>query len=128
MRSYLNVKCGYQPLSTLRTGNRKATLTVSQLVNYFLDWNTDVIDKRGIQNKHLSWTGLHLNDSGSMFWEDKGYPSTMNNSELGHPLKNDQYNNPCSKNDHDKNIKIDQSFEVILIDVRQQNINRPIIG
>ena len=42
----------------------------------------------------------------------------MNNSELGHPLKNDQYNNPCSKNDHDKNIKIDQSFEVILIDVR----------
>ena len=118
MRSYLNIKCGYQPLSTLRTGNRKATLTVSQLVNYLLDLHTDVIDKRSIKNKHLSWTGLHLNDSGSMFWEDKGYSSTMNNSELGHPLKNDQY----------KNIKIDQSFEVILTDVRQQNINRPIIG
>ena len=28
----------------------------------------------------------------------------MNNSELGHPLKNDQYNNPCSKNDHDISI------------------------
>ena len=51
---------------TLRTGNGKATLTVSQLVNHLLDLNIDVIDNRSIKNKHLSWKGQHLNDSGSM--------------------------------------------------------------
>ena len=50
---------------TLRTDNGKATLTVSQLVNYLLNLNIDVINNRNIKNRHLSRKGLHLNDSGS---------------------------------------------------------------
>ena len=39
---------------TLRTDNRKATLTGSQLVNHLLNLIIDVIDNRKIKNRHLS--------------------------------------------------------------------------
>ena len=48
-----------------RTGNRKTTLTVSQLANHLLNLNIDVIDNRNIKNRHLGQKGLHLNDSRS---------------------------------------------------------------
>ena len=50
---------------TLRTGNGKATLTVSQLVHPLLGLNTDVIDNRNIKSRHLSRKDLHPNDLGS---------------------------------------------------------------
>ena len=51
---------------TLRTDNGKAPLTVSQLVNYLLNLNIDVIDNRNIGSRHLSRKGPHLlNDSRS---------------------------------------------------------------
>ena len=49
----------------LRTDNRKATLTLSQLMNHLLNLNIGVIDNRNIRSRHLSRKGLHLNDSGS---------------------------------------------------------------
>ena len=50
---------------TLRTDNGKAPLTVSQLVNYLLNLNIDVIDNGNIGSRHLSRKGPHLNDSRS---------------------------------------------------------------
>ena len=38
---------------------------MSQLANYLLNLNVDVIDNRSIKSRHLSRKGLHLNDSGS---------------------------------------------------------------
>ena len=46
---------------TIRSGNRKATLTVRNLDNHLLDLNMDILDNRNITSKHLGRKGLHLN-------------------------------------------------------------------
>ena len=50
---------------TLRSDNGIATLTVNQLTNHLLQFKIDIVDNRNIYRKHLSWKGLHLNESGS---------------------------------------------------------------
>ena len=94
---------------TLRTDNGKATLSVSQLVNYLLNLNIDAIGNRNIKNRHLSRKGLHLNDSGSkllarnflekmkLFWVDKRCSSIIKDNELGYLLKDDHYEYPSGK-------------------------------
>ena len=86
---------------TLRTDNGKATLTGSQLVNHLLNLIIDVIDNRNIKNRHLSWKGLHLNDSGfkllarnilekiKLFWVDKRCWSIFKDNEFGYFSKDD---------------------------------------
>ena len=126
---------------TLRTDNGKATLTVSQLVNHLLNLNIDVIDNRNIKSRHLSRKGLHINDSGSkllarnflekikLFWVDERCSSIIKDNELGYLSKNDRYDNPSGKTSHkEKHTEKDQCFGEILNDVREKNINRPIIG
>ena len=126
---------------TLRTDNGKATLTVSQLVNHLLNLNIDVIDNRNIKCRHLSRKGLHLNDSGSkllarnflekmrLFWVDKTCSSIIKDNGLGYPLKDDSYDIPSGKNAHkEKHIEKSKGFGDIFNDIREKNINRPIIG
>ena len=48
---------------TLRSDNGKAMLTVNHLTNHLLQLNIDIVDNRNIISKHLSWKGLHLNES-----------------------------------------------------------------
>ena len=126
---------------TLRTDNGKATLTESRLVNHLLNLNIDVIDDRNIKTRHLSRKGLHLNDSGSkllarnflekmrLFWVDKTCSSIIKDNGLGYPLKDDSYDIPSGKNAHkEKHIEKSKGFGDIFNDIREKNINRPIIG
>ena len=121
---------------SLRTDNREATLTVSQLVNHLLNLNIAVICNRNIKNRHVSRKGLQLNDTGSkllarnilekikLFWVDKGYSSIIKYNELGYLLKDDSYNNPSGKTgSKEKHDEKDKGFSEILNDV----INRHII-
>ena len=126
---------------TLRTDNRKATLIVSQLMNYLLNLNIDVINNRNIKNRHFNWKGLDLNDSGSkllarnflekveLFWVDERCSSIITDNELGYLLKDDWNNNPSGKTgDKEKHIKKYKSFGEFLNDVSEKNINQSIIG
>ena len=55
--------------------------------------------------------------------------SIIKGNELGSLPNNDRYDNPSGKTSHkEKHTKEDQSFCEILNDVREKNINRPIIG
>ena len=99
------------------------------------------MDNRNIKSRQLSWKGLHLNDSVSKllarnflekiksFWVDERCSSIIKDNELGYLSKDDRYNNPSGKTSQkEKHIEKDQSFGEILNDVREKNINRPIIG
>ena len=46
---------------TIRSGNRKATLTLRNLGDHLLDLNMDILDKRNITSKHLGRKSLYLN-------------------------------------------------------------------
>ena len=84
---------------TVCTDNRKATLTVSQVVNHLLNLSINGIGNRNIKNRHLSWKGLHLIDSESkllprnyleqikLFWVDTRVSSIIKDNELGYLLK-----------------------------------------
>ena len=53
---------------TLRSDNRKATITVNHhltITNHLPQLDIDMVDNRNIISKHLSQKGLHLNESGS---------------------------------------------------------------
>ena len=110
-------------------------------MNHLLNLNIDVTDNRNIKSRHLSRKGLHLDDSGSKllarnflekiksFWVDERRSSIIKDNELGYLSKDDRYNNPSGKTSQkEKHIEKDQSFGEILNDVREKNINRPIIG
>ena len=85
---------------TLRADDRKAALTISQLTNYLLQLDIDIIDNRTINARNLGNKGLHLNPTGTSrlaknllssiksFWKAKGCPgiSNENNIEPEHPL------------------------------------------
>ena len=110
-------------------------------MNHLLNLNIDVIDDRNIKTRHFSRKGLHLNDSGSkllarnflekmrLFWVDKTWSSIIKDNELGYLLKDDSYDIPSGKTGHrEKHIEKGKGFGDILNDVREKNINRPIIG
>ena len=64
-----------------------------------------------------------------LFWIDERCSSIIKDNELGYLSKDDRYNNPSGKTSQkEKRIEKDQSFGEILNDVREKNINRPIIG
>ena len=50
---------------TIRSDNRIAALTVSQLTNKLLELDVDTIDNRNINNRNLGNKGLHLNQTGT---------------------------------------------------------------
>ena len=50
---------------TVRSDNCKTALTVRQLTNYLINLKIDYLDNRNITDKHLSRSGLRLNQSGS---------------------------------------------------------------
>ena len=107
-------------------------------MNHLWNLNIDVIDNRNIKNKHLSQKSLHLNDLRSarkflekikLFWVDERCSSIIKDNELRYLSKNDSYDNPSGKTSHkEKHTEKDQCFGEILNDVREKNINRPIIG
>ena len=99
------------------------------------------MDNRNSESRQLSRKGLHLNDSVSKllarnflekiksFWVDERRSSIIKYNELGYLSKDDRYNNPSGKTSQkEKHIEKYQSFGEILNDVREKNINRPIIG
>ena len=109
-------------------------------MNHLLNLNIDIIDNRNI-NRHISRKGLHLNDSGpkllardflekmKLFWVDERCSSIIKDNELGYLSKDDHYDNPSGKTSRkEKHTEKDQSFGEIFNDVREKNINRPIIG
>ena len=110
-------------------------------MNHLLNLSIDVTDNKNVKNRHLSEKGLHLNDSGSkllarkflekikLFWVDERCSSIIKDNELGYLSKDDRYDNPSGKTSHkEKHTEKDQCFGEILNDVREKNINRPIIG
>ena len=50
---------------TLRTGDGKAQITVSQLTKHLLQLKIDTVNNNNINIRHLGSKGLHLNQSGS---------------------------------------------------------------
>ena len=50
---------------TLRTDDRKAAFTVSQLTNHLLLLDIDIIDNRNINARNLGNKGLYLNLTGT---------------------------------------------------------------
>ena len=99
------------------------------------------INAKNIKNRRLSRKGPHLNDSGSklldrnflekikLFWADERCSNIIKDNELEYLLKDDCYDNPSDKTGHKvKHIEKDKGFGDILNDVREKNINRPIIG
>ena len=85
---------------TLRTDDRKAVLTVSQLTNHLLQLDIDIIGNRNINARNPGNKGLYLNPTGTShlaknllssikgFWKAKGCPgiSNENNIEPEYPL------------------------------------------
>ena len=64
-----------------------------------------------------------------LFWVDERCSSIIKDNELGYLSKDDRYDNPSGKTSHkEKHTEKDQCFGEILNDVREKNINRPIIG
>ena len=49
----------------LRTDDKKAALTVSQLNNHLLQLAKDIIDNRNINARNFGNRGLHLNPTGT---------------------------------------------------------------
>ena len=61
---------------TLRSGDGKVAFTVSQLTNYLLQLDRDIIDNRNINAINLGNKGLHLNSCENYFKLYKKYLET----------------------------------------------------
>ena len=64
-----------------------------------------------------------------LFWVDKRCSIIIKDNGLGYLLNDDRYDNPPGKTGHtQKNIEKYESYDEILNDLREKNINQPIIG
>ena len=50
---------------TLCTDDGKAVITISQLANYLIQLDIDIIDNRNINTRNIGKKGLHLNPAGT---------------------------------------------------------------
>ena len=124
---------------TIRTDRGKEGLTVSNLTNHLLQLKINAIDKRNITGKRLGRRDLYLNVSGcnqlakiswqkiKTFWEGKGCSGTNDNNRRDNPSVFDVISASSSK-DSDNQEGGDFNFKECLKNIRQNNLNRPILG
>ena len=141
MAKDINPDCGvWLSTPTMQTDRGKEALTVSDFTNHLLQLKIDyIIDNRNITGKHVSSRSLHLNVSGCnqpgknfltkirTFRERKGCSATADDNRREHPSVFDVISAPSSKSS-DNEESNDFSFRECLKDIRQNNINRPILG
>ena len=124
---------------TLRSDNRKATITVNHhltITNHLPQLDIDMVDNRNIISKHLSQKGLHLNESGSRrlainflerikkFSKNERYASIVEEDELAICSKTSNLSNNHIESKKEKNKR----QNINLKSLREENPDRPIFA